>query len=193
MDHSMHHQHVDQMLMAPGWLVTTLGVFFLAATAFYLYRLFFANHVKAAYGYWDWENEVGHGICTAAMASHLLMFGPFSATTWALILYAGSAWFTVRAATWGRRVSYPTKWWWDWNHAAMFYGMALMFAPWNLGAWFTWLQIAYWGAFAVYYGIETVKDVPTGKPFSLGSNLSHFGMFVVMFVMTAFPSFLMAH
>lgn len=189
----MHHHHVDQMLMAPGWLITALGVFFLASTAFYLYRLLFDNQVRAAYGYSDWENEVGHGICMFAMSSHLLPLFSWPQELWALILWVGAAWFTIRAATYGRFVSYPTKWWWDWNHAAMFAGMALMFSPVDFGAWFVLVQIVYWGGFALYYGYETLKDIPSGKPFSLGSNLAHFGMFAVMFVMTAFPNFLMAH
>lgn len=193
------HQHLmslgsSSMLVAPSWVVYILAAAFFSGFGFYLYRLLFSEKVSAIYGYWDPENEVGHGICMLAMAFHLAPdVIPSSFSLWAALLYAGVAWFTARAVSWGRKVSYPTKWWWDWAHVGMLLGMALMFYPLNLGIWFQYLQAAFWLWFAGYYAYSFVQDSRHPNAYYLGSDASHFLMGAVMLVMTVWPGLLMSN
>lgn len=187
----MHHTPNPGSFMAPEWFVFSLAAVFFAGACFYLYRLFAVTAVKKAYGYHDWENEIGHGICMLAMASSLAP-AAFKLPTvfWTVSLSAGAVWFTARALTWGRKLPY-NKAWWDWAHVGMLGGMALMFHPLNLGSWFTGLQIAFWLWFSGLYAYETYHELKAPKAFSLGSNLSHLLMGVVMLVMTLWPMALM--
>lgn len=184
MDHSAH-------FMAPEWLLYSIAALFFAGACFYLYRLLRASTVKAVYGWYDWENEIGHGICMLAMASALAPpFLQLPAMFWAITLSLSGGWFLVRALTWGRKLPY-NKWWSDWAHVGMCLGMALMFYPLNLGAWFVYLQQAFWLWFAGYYAYETYHDLKKPKALYIGSDLSHLAMGVVMFIMTTCPVALM--
>lgn len=181
-------------LTAPAWLVYAIAATFFIGFGFYLYRLLFSEQVRATYGYWEPENEIGHGICMLAMAFHLapdVIASSF--TLWAVVLFSGAAWFTARALSWGRRVLYPTKWWWDWAHVGMLLGMALMFYPLNFGIWFAYLQSIFWLWFAGYYAYQIVVDSRHPNMFYLGSDISHFLMGAVMLVMTLWPGLLMSN
>ena len=67
-NHDHMHDAMGGALVAPEWLILSLSALFALGAAFYLYRLFFRDQVRAATGYSDWENEVGHGLCMLAMA-----------------------------------------------------------------------------------------------------------------------------
>lgn len=176
---------------APEWVLLALALWFFAASGFYLYRILFAQNVRSVYGYWDIENEIGHGICMLGMVTMLApTLLPVPALVWAGILGAAALWFVARAVSWGRRLSYPTKWWWDWAHVGMLGGMAMMFAGFGSPLW-TWLTGAFWLWFAAYYAYSTYHDAPSGKLLYIGSDLAHLSMGVVMFIMTIFPALLM--
>jgi hypothetical protein len=176
----------------PQWVLLTLAVWFFAGACFYLYRLLFAKEVRAVYGYWDIENEIGHGVCMLGMVTMLTpMLLPIPFLAWAWLLGAGAVWFFVRAIFWGRKLSY-NKWWWDWAHVAMLGGMALMFAG-IMHPLLTLVAGAFWLWFGGYYAYQTYHDAKTGKPLYIGSDLAHMSMGVVMFLMTVAPGLFMGH
>lgn len=168
-----------------------LGVWFFAASGFYLYRALFPEHVKGAYGYSDLENEIGHGLCALAMVPMLApMLLPIPTIAWTVMLSAGFVWFTLRALNLGKRVGYATRWWWDWAHVGMLGGMALMYAGVNWAP----LSIAlavFWTWLAGYYLYELVHDLKSRNPFFIGSDLVHATMGGVMLLMTVAPSLFM--
>lgn len=179
--------------LLPEWLLVTAAIWFFACACFYLYRLLFAESVKAAYGYWDKENEIGHGLCMLGMVTMLspaLLAVPNM--IWTLVMIAGCCWFLARAVSWGRRVSYKSKWWWDWAHAIMFGGMALMFG--NVSSlWFAVPLGCFWLWFACYYLYELVHDSRSGQWLYIGSDLAHMSMGAMMLLMTCAPSLFMNH
>jgi hypothetical protein len=178
--------------MAPLWLIYSLCALFFAGALFYYYRLVKPDSIKAVYGYYDWQNEVAHGLCLLAMASALAatplwqMPAPF----WASILSLAALFFLVRACTFGRKLPY-NKWWWDWSHVAMLGAMAMMFLPIDTGL-FSYALEAFWLWFAGYYVWSLVHDLLEPKVYYIGSDLLHLAMGIVMFIMTAFPMVLMA-
>lgn len=177
----MQHMHHNDMFMAPAWVIFTLAAIFFAGACFYLFRLLSASTVKKVYGYHDWENEVGHGICMLAMAGALAPAAlQLPAMFWTVTLSASALWFLARALTWGRKLAHNKVWWWDWAHVGMLSGMALMFYPLDLGAWFTGVQAAFWLWFASYYSYETYHDLKAPKALYLGSDCSHLLMGVVI-------------
>lgn len=189
----MNLGNVPQQAGLPDWVLLSLAVWFFAGACFYLYRLLFAKEVRAVYGYWDIENEIGHGICMLAMVTMLApMLLPIPFMVWAGLLGAACLWFLARAVFWGRKVSYPTKWWWDWAHVAMLAGMAIMFAGVSFPL-LTYVTGAFWLWFAGYYAYETYHDAKTRKLLYIGSDLAHVSMGVMMFVMTVAPGLFMGH
>jgi len=177
--------------MAPLWLIYSLCGLFFAGGLFYYYRLVKPDSVKSVYGYYDWQNEVGHGLCLLAMASALAPpLWQLPAPLWATILSLAALFFLVRACTFGRKLPY-NKWWWDWAHVGMLGSMAMMFLPVDTGL-FSYALEAFWLWFAVYYIWSLVHDLPEPKVYYVGSDLSHLAMGIVMFIMTAFPMVLMA-
>jgi len=177
--------------MAPLWLIYSLCGLFFAGGLFYYYRLVKPASVKAVYGYYDWQNEVGHGLCLLAMASALAPpLWQLPAPFWATILSLAALFFLVRACTFGRKLPY-NKWWWDWAHVGMLGGMAVMFLPVDTG-YFSYVLEAFWLWFASYYVYSLVHDLAEPKVYYVGSDLSHLAMGIVMFIMTAFPMTLMA-
>src|SRR5262245_21610246 len=100
-----HHMHEAGGL--PVWALTLMGLWFLAGSMFYLYRLLFGSHVKQVYGYHDIQNEIGHGLCMASMVTMLMpSLLPIPGNIWAGILGAGAAFFLARAVSWGRKLPY---------------------------------------------------------------------------------------
>lgn len=188
-----HMNHMDQaaQFAVPLWLIYSMATLFFAGACFYLYRLLSPTKLKSAYGYHDRENEIGHGLCMLAMSASLAPASlQLPALLWAVLLSLGGSWFFVRALTWGRQLPY-NKWWYDWAHVGMLLGMALMFYPLSLGAWFVALQVAFWSWFSAYYSWQICKDLPSRKIFYIGSDVSHFAMGAVMLLMTLFPAAMM--
>ncbi len=172
----------------PEAILLPLALWFFAGAAFYLYRALFPEQVRAVYGYADLENEIGHGICALAMVSMLApMFLPIPALVWTILLAVGALWFTARALTWGKRVPYAAKWWWDWAHVGMLAGMALMFAGITTPIISVPLAL-FWLWFSGYYAYELVHDARSGNKLYIGSDLVHGSMGVVMLLMTIAPS-----
>lgn len=98
--------------MLPEWSLCIVAVLFFAGACFYLYRLLHPDTVRAVYGWTDWENEIGHGICMLAMSSAVApRFLQHPAFFWAITLSFSAAWFLVRKLTWGRQLSYNKQWW----------------------------------------------------------------------------------
>jgi thioredoxin 1 len=189
MDHMHHMEHGHSAsFVAPDWLLFGLAALFLAGALFYLYRLLRPSHVRSVYGYFDWENEIGHGLCLLGMVTMLApSLLPIPAMAWAAILGLGTLWFTARALTWGKRVTYPAKWWWDWAHVAMLGGMALMYT--NVTTlWVTLPLGVFWLWLGGYYLYELTHDIRGGKGLYIGSDLAHSLMGFVMLLMTLFPA-----
>jgi hypothetical protein len=189
----MNDMNMGQMdaYMAPLWLIYGLSAAFFAGALFYLYRLLRPATVRKAYGYYDWQNEIGHGICMLAMA--FAMAPPavqLPSQFWAATLMTFGLFFLARAVTWGRRLPY-NKWWWDWAHCGMLLGMALMFLPINVG-YFSYVLDAFWLWFAGYYVYSLCHDLQEPDKLYIGSDLSHLAMGAVMFIMTVAPMALMA-
>lgn len=168
-----------------------LAALFAAGGLFYLYRLLRPSHVQATYGYTDWENEIGHGLCMFAMVTMLSpAFLPIPAAVWTWVLGVGAAVFTARALTWGKRVNYATRWWWDWAHVLMLGGMSIMFAGFSP----LWLTIPFglfWAWLGAYYLYQLVHDARTGKVLYMGSDIAHSAMGFVMLLMLLFPMAMM--
>lgn len=168
-----------------------LAALFAASGIFYAYRLLRPSHVRSTYGYWDWQNEVGHGLCMFAMVTMLSpALLPVSSVAWTWILGATAVFFTARALTWGKHVGYATKWWWDWAHVVMLGGMAAMyagFAP----IWLTVPLCAFWAWLFCYYWLELLPDLRSKKTLYIGSDIAHSAMGLVMLLMTLFPAAMM--
>lgn len=177
----------------PEAVLLPLAVWFFGAACFYLYRGLFPEAVKSVYGYSDLENEVGHGLCALAMVPMLApMLLPIPNLVWTILLGLGCAYFTARALTWGKRVSYATKWWWDWAHVGMLGGMAVMYAGITFAP-LTALLSLFWLWLLGYYLYELSHDLKSRNIFYIGSDLTHATMGGVMFVMSVAPSLFMSH
>jgi hypothetical protein len=188
----------DSMMSMPGavpeWALLLFAMFFLGATCFYLYRVVFANQVRAAYGYYDLENELGHLVCMAGMITMLSpSLLPIPSLIWTWVLGTGSVWFFIRACTWGRKLSH-NWWWWDLIHVGMLGFMAVMFSGFERPL-LTYAACAFWIYFIVYaavWAFNTRKDGRFGSMFDFGSDLAHICMGVMMLLMTVFPQAFMA-
>jgi hypothetical protein len=200
----------------PEWALLALAVWFFAGFVFYIFRAASPDVVKEAYHEnYDWQNEVVHGLCLIGMVpmlSPMLLPVPNSVNTF--VLSVAALIFAVRALTWGKRPPYwtkETKWWWDWAHVLILGGMAAMYAGWN----WLWLQVplcVFWTWLFGYYALDLVHEIASlfhlpkvesdeTKPsfakryklLSIGSDLSHGSMGLVMLLMTLFPASFMAH
>ena len=182
---------MDHFMLSPTTLYL-LAVWFLGGGVFYLYRLICKKKVTNIYNYWDWENEVAHGICMIAMVTMLTpALLPISAQVWALVLGVAAVWFLARALTWGRRWKWNI-WWYDWSHVGMFLCMAAMFHPLTAAGWFTAVQAIYWAGHACYYAHRLYRDAKLGaKWLSAGADVSHFSMQICMLLMTLRPHWFM--
>lgn len=168
-----------------------LAALFAAGGLFYVYRLLRPSHVQATYGYHDWENEVGHGLCMLGMVTMLSpALLPIPAIVWTWVLGVAAAWFTARALTWGKKVGYATKWWWDWAHVLMLTGMATMYAGFSP----IWLNVPFgifWAWLGGYYLYELAHDLRSRKTLYIGSDIAHSAMGIVMLLMVLFPAAMM--
>ncbi|HEY9755086.1 MAG TPA: DUF5134 domain-containing protein [Oculatellaceae cyanobacterium] len=200
MDHTMTMPGMSGMtgmshsaFALPEWALFLLAVGFLAGTCFYLYRVLFAARIKAHYGYYDLENELGHGICVTAMVTMLSpSVLPVAPTVWIWVLGGGAVWFLVRTFTWGRKLAH-TRILWDLIHVAMLGFMALMYAG-VTSLLVTVLATAFWIYFIGYaalWAYMTRKDGQSTSFLEFGSDLAHIAMGVVMLLMTLFPSMFM--
>lgn len=185
MDHSA--------FVLPEWFLFLLAAGFLAGTCFYLYRILFAGRVKAHYGYYDLENEIGHGLCTSGMVTMLSpAVLPLAPSLWVWILGAAASWFFVRAFTWGRKLPH-NRVLWDLIHVGMLGFMAIMYAGIS-SPFLTVLASAFWVYFVGYallWAYMTRKDGRSTGFLEFGSDLAHIAMGIVMFLMTLFPSIFM--
>lgn len=163
---------------------------FFAGSLFYLYRLFSAEKLLHLNGYFDAENEIGHLLCLLAMTFSLapasLQIVP--APVWAGIFSFGTIWFALRARLWGKNKTW-NKEWYDWAHAGMCFGMFWMYMPLSSHWLSTALIGAFWTWFAGYYFWLTYHDAVTRPHFlSLGQDIAHLAMGVVMLLMTFLPA-----
>lgn len=193
--------HCCHNLGSPSLLAIIMGIVFILGTAYYVLRLFLPKFAKEAVGYWDWENEIGHGICMLSMAACLLpAIVSIPTAFWSIALPIGSAWFILRACFWGKSLSH-NKLWYDWVHAGMLFGMYLMFYPVN-DLWINFFQGCFWLWFSAYYikelkvdfiGLRRDQSISRSKKMRkgalyLGSDLAHLVMGISMFLMLTCPS-----
>ncbi len=185
--------HGSNHLGPPEWLLCCLSMLFLSGACFYLYRILFSSRVKAFYGYVDIENEIGHGLCMAGMATMLApALLPISSTLWGWILAVASAWFLLRAFTWGLKLPH-NKIWWDLIHVGMLGLMSAMFFSISFTL-LTYLASAFWVFFlsyAIYWAYLSRRGGRSAGFLEFGSDLAHIAMGLSMFVMTVWPAALM--
>jgi hypothetical protein len=184
-----------------GWFNLALVLLFFLGGCFYLLRLLSPTLSRKIYNRYDWDGEIGHGLCMFAMFAAFSPVRVFSHELWGAILEAGALWFLARALTWGRKLPWNV-WWYDWAHVAMLSGMGLMFLSVSHQA-LTIFFTLFWGWFSCYYVYESIHDArgnPTAldqaerrlkKTFYLGSDLAHLSMGVCMLVMMLAPGLLM--
>lgn len=185
MDHS-HHMHpavsagVDYLFL--------LGLVFFAGALFYMFRLSRPNYLRKINGYWDPENEFWHGMCLLSMVTMLSpsLVQLFTPTVWAYMLPIGICWYLIRAFTYGKKIPH-NKQWYDFAHAAMLFGMWWMFVEPINNSIFTAIFAGYWTWFAGYYSTRIWADFKKPHWLSIGQNLAHFVMAVVMVLMTVAP------
>ncbi len=188
--HDMHHMHS----MGVDWLSISLSIMFAGGVLFYLYRLFNPEVMRTANGYYDGENEFWHGACLLGMVACLSpAWVPLPSWVFMGTFAVGSYWYLIRALTYGRELSY-NKWWYDWAHVAMNFGMFWMFAQpfdhWLVTAAFA----AYWAWFGSYYLYRMYTlDRPNPTFLGIGQNFAHLLMAAVMFVMTVWPMAFASH
>ena len=185
---------MSDMVMAPHWVMTALGLTFSVGVLFYLFRLCRPIYMARVNGYADNENEFWHGICLLAMIPMLTpQYVSVPAAVWVWFLPVGSLWYLRRALTYGRRLPY-NKTWYDFAHAAMFFGMWWMYAHSRISdsPVFTWLFAGYWGWFGSYYLWRFCNDFRQKSSWlSFAQDVFHLTMAVVMVVMTVWPDYLM--
>lgn len=202
----MGHMHHCGHYMAPQWVITSLFVVFLSLALLRLVRLLLPNISQSIYGFYDWENEVGHGLCNISMAACLTtgMLG-LSSGNWAALLAVGTVWYLARALSWNHRNWFLPKLlnWeyklghsqrpWEWAHVGMLGFMIPMYYPLGLGTWFTAVCAVWWVYFswrnteAMYH---TCKEQDF-KLLKLVADFEHALMGAIMFVMTVWPMALM--
>ena len=170
-----------------------LAGFFLIGALFYCFRLYARKYVTAVNGYHDRENELWHCLCMIGMVG-CLEPGWYGAPNmvWQISFAIGTIWYLVRAFTFGRKLPY-NKQWYDFAHAAMLFGMWWMFAsPINSMVATTILTI-YWIWFGSYYAMRLYHDCQKIHWLSLGQDMGHFVMAIVMALMMIFPATFMGN
>jgi hypothetical protein len=102
--------------------------------------------------------------------------------------------FLLRTRIWGRKTSRRKgrSWYGDWVHVIMISGMT----AWSAGLLSPWLHLPlafFWAWLFNKYVDEFVHDLPKRKPLSIGSDVAHGSMGLVMFLMTVAPASFMGH
>ncbi len=188
----MHHEHMAHSLSF-AWVSPALSLLFLGGTLFYLFRLFNPSLLRSVNGYYDRENEFWHGACLLGMSACLTpSWVPLPALTWTVGFAVGTAWYLVRAFTYGRRLPY-NKQWYDLAHAAMLFGMWWMFVNPIDHVLVTVAFAAYWLWFGSYYVYRIALDFKKPSVLAFGQDGAHFAMSLVMFIMTVWPAALHDH
>ncbi len=191
-DHMEHMQHMHEHGASFPFLSLLAG-FFLLGAVYYGFRFFNTKYLTKVNGYLDRENEVWHGACMGGMVSCLAptWFG-IADWFWQIAFAVGTAWYLVRAFTYGRSLPY-NKQWYDFAHAAMMFGMWWMFAAPVSGIVVTVVFTAYWTWFGSYYAMRLYNDFKKPHWLSFGQDIAHFVMAVVMALMMVFPATFMSH
>lgn len=192
LNHMEHMQHMHDHASSFPFLSLLAG-FFLLGAFYYCFRLFSPKYLTKVNGYLDRENEVWHGACMVGMVSCLApgWFG-IADLFWQIAFAVGTAWYLVRAFTYGRSLPF-NKQWYDFAHAAMMFGMWWMFAAPVSGIVVTVLFTAYWTWFGSYYAWRLYNDFKKPHWLSFGQDIAHFVMAVVMALMMVFPGTFMGH
>lgn len=187
----MDHMHHMQPQSSFDWLAL-LSLFFFSGTLFYAFRFVAVGYMQRVNGYLDRENEFWHGVCLLGMSAMLtpqfvLPGLPIAATYWAGLFAVGTIWFLVRAFTYGRKLSH-NKQWYDFAHAAMLFGMGWMFAaPFDHTA-ITIVFALYWTWFGSYYLYRLAGDFKKPHWLTIGQDIAHFVMALIMVLMTIWPT-----
>lgn len=169
-------------------LTIALTCLFLTGTAFYIFRLGNPHLLRKANGYFDWENELWHAVCLLGMAACLApVLLPIPIVIWSVLFPIGTAWYLVRAFTYGLKLPY-NKQWYDLAHAAMLFGMWWMFVEPAKHFFITLAFAGYWGWFGSYYLKRLIDDYKKPQGLSIGQDLFHFAMAAVMLLMTISPA-----
>jgi hypothetical protein len=191
MEHMEHMQHTTAASSSP--FLEVLAGFFLLAALFYFFRLFARKYITSVNGYHDRENEFWHCACMMGMVSCLApdWYG-IPNLFWLITFASGTAWYLVRAFTYGRKLPF-NKQWYDFAHAAMLFGMWWMFASPISGLFVTVVFTAYWTWFGSCYAVRLNSDRKKPHWLSIGQDTAHFVMAVVMALMMIFPMTFMGH
>jgi hypothetical protein len=182
-----HMHHMQQAQSGFDWL-SMLSLFFFAGTIFYVFRFVNGSYMQRVNGYIDRENEFWHGVCLLGMSAMLTpQFFPLAGIYWAGIFGVGTIWFLVRAFTYGRKLSH-NKQWYDFAHAAMLFGMGWMFAAPFSHPLVTVIMVLYWTWFGGYYLYRLSGDFKKPHWLTIGQDIAHFAMALVMVLMTIWPA-----
>ncbi|MBY0358609.1 MAG: thioredoxin [Candidatus Obscuribacterales bacterium] len=176
-----------------SWFHIALSCFFAAGVLFYLFRLCNPLLLRSVNGYVDAENEFWHAACLLGMVACLTpSWLPLPTIVWNGLFIIGTAWYLIRAFTYGLKLPH-NKQWYDLAHAAMLFGMWWMFVAPLKHPLVTWLFAAYWGWFGSYYALRLWADCKKPHWLPFGQDIAHFGMALVMLAMTVAPAYFMAH
>lgn len=191
MDHMDHMQHASAASSIP--FLEILAGFFLLGALFYCFRLYARKYITSVNGYHDRENELWHCACMMGMVSCLAptWYG-IPDLFWLITFAIGTAWYLVRAFTYGRKLPF-NKQWYDFAHAAMLFGMWWMFASPVSGLFVTVVFAGYWTWFGSYYAVRLYNDFKKPHWLSFGQDTAHFVMAIVMALMMVFPMTFMGH
>ncbi len=187
------HMH-DQHTALAEWFFWLLTSGFILGVAYYCLRLYNNAKLLQINGFWEWDNELWHMICLLGMAAMVCprpVFGP--AALWQFVFAIGAAWYAIRALTWGRHLPH-NKQWYDWSHCGMQLGMWCMFAGLLDSPWLIVLNAAFWVWFSGYYVWATHRDLAGKNGWTLGQDVAHLAMGLVMLLMVLWPqTFMPAH
>jgi hypothetical protein len=178
-----------------SWLEIILCSIFTAGTVFYFVRLISPKLVKKTLGYYDWENELWHGLCLLGMVVCFIPQAfPIPNSFWCYLFFLGGIWYLLRAYNWGLNLSH-NKQWYDIAHSGMLFGMWWMFAQPSKNILLIALNAAFWLWSASYNLHLTYSNIRKNfKALIFGQDIAHALMALVMIGMTLAPNlFMPAH
>ncbi len=169
-----------------------IAALFAGMLLFYVLRAGAKETIVSCCGYYSPWQEVAHGLCAVGMVAmsvprYFLWIPPIS---WVIlfVIQGGIYLFVLVTRSPGSKPSAK----WCMLHAGIFLGMAYMFlgSPWSWITWgFTLFYVYTTGVFIKEF-ITTVSDPPVSF-YSIGVDVFHVLMCVIMVAMFAFPSILM--